>query len=384
MPPYDACAFHEAARLAATICRPRADCACDFNKITFGVDRESMEILHGRDLADAILSLFAKPGRLRCAVAFWGPSLAKLAFDRKAEVVLDISMGGTSRNALKAFGLRKKKLPNAKSRVTVLDKLHAKMFIGEQVAIIGSANASRNALGADGRVPALREAGVVIDRIDDPLAYARLEQIFDEYRELSRPIVPEDLDRAVRAPTNPAARDYSTSIKPTTLSLFCSVLAQPEKFKDSSYIFADDEIDKPELQKAKKAYVEKFSELPKESGRHHICTSENNDDVDEVLRGKRNIVTFWFSTYAGLYAYYDIVRIEHGKRSVSYFGRQSWTKVRLDLGITALTKDDAWQKDMHSADSIAGSSKQAVSERFVAMTSDELFEWLEREGRNKV
>jgi hypothetical protein len=342
-----------------------------------------MEILHGRDLADAILSLIAKPGRLRCAVAFWGPSLAKLAFDRKAEVVLDISMGGTSRNALKAFGLRKKKLPNAKSRVTVLDKLHAKMFIGEQVAIIGSANASRNALGADGRVPALLEAGVLIDRDDDPLAYARLEQIFDEYRGLSRPIVPEDLDRAVRAPTNPAARDHSTSNKSNTLSIFSSLLAQPENFKDISYIFADDQIEKPELQKANKAYVEKFAELPKESGRYHICTTEKNDDVDEVLRDKRNIVTFWFSTYAGLYAYYDVVRIEHGKRNVSYFGRQSWTKVRLDLGITALSKDDAWRKDMRSAESIAGSSKQRISERFVAMTSDELFEWLEREGRNK-
>lgn len=338
-----------------------------------------MEILHGKDLADAIMSLIAKPGRLRCAVAFWGPSLAKLAFDRKAEVVLDISMGGTSRNALKAFGLRKKKLPNAKSQVTVLDKLHAKIFIGEQLAIIGSANASRNALGSDGRVPALLEAGVLIDRDDDPQAYARLEQMFAEYRGLSRPIVPEDLDRAVRAPTNPAARDHSASNETAALSIFNSLLARPESFKDSSYIFADDDIEKPELEKAEDAYIEEFDEAPKASGRHHICTLGDQPKIDNVLRGASTVMMFWFANNAGLYAYYDIVRIEHGKRNVSYFGRTGWTKVRLQLGILALSKGDAWRRDMHSAESIAGSLKQAVSGRFVAMTSDELFEWLERE-----
>ncbi len=338
-----------------------------------------MEILHGKDLADAIFSLFAKPGRLRCAVAFWGPSLAKLAFDRKAEVVLDISMGGTSRNALKAFGLRKKKLPNAKSRVTVLDKLHAKIFIGEQLAIIGSANASRNALGFDGRVPALLEAGVVIDRDEDPKAYARLERLFAKYRGLSRPIVPEDLDRAVRAPTNPAARDHSASSETAALSIFNSLLARPESFKESSYIFADDNIEKSELKKAEDAYVEEFDESPKASGRHHICTLDDEPGIDNVLRGARTVMMFWFSSYAGLYAYHDIVRIEHGKRNVSYFGRKGWPKVRLELGIPALSKEAAWQRDMHSAQSIAKSLKQAASERFVAMTSDELFEWLERE-----
>lgn len=341
-----------------------------------------MKILHGAELSAAILEIFKTPGRLRCAVAFWGPGLAKLAYDRKAEVVLDISMGGTSRNALKAFGLRKKKLPNAKSGVTVLDKLHAKIFICEQLAIIGSANASRNALGSAGRAPALLEAGVLIDRDEDPLEYARLEQIFTEYQRLSRPIVAEDLDRAVRAPTNPAARDHSGSSDGVLISIFSSLLAKPEIFKGSSYIFADEDIEKPELKKANKAYAEEYEEPPKASGRRFICMSELDDEVDVALRAANKILMFWYSSYSGLYAYYDIVRVEHGKRNVSYFGQQDWTKVRLGLNIPTLTKEDAWKRDTHSAESIAGSSKQAISERFVAMTSDELFEWLEREEVN--
>lgn len=145
-------------------------------------------------------------------------------------------------------------------------------------------------------------------------------------RNASRPIVPEDLDRAVRAPTNPVARDRSASSETAVLSIFNSLLARPESFKESSYIFADDDIEKQGLKKAEDAYVEEFDEVSKTSRRHHICTLGNEPGIDSVLRGAKTVLMFWFSSYAGLYAYHDIVRIEHGKRNVSYFGRKDCLK----------------------------------------------------------
>jgi hypothetical protein len=145
-----------------------------------------MKILNGVNLAAAVMELFEARGRLRCAVAFWGPHLAQRAFSRNAEVILDISMGGTSRNALAAFGLEESKLPSANSKVRVLDGLHSKIFLGEQQAVIGSANASCNALGGNGRAPSLEEAGVLIDRLEDHEAYLRLVEIYEQYHGKSR------------------------------------------------------------------------------------------------------------------------------------------------------------------------------------------------------
>ena len=111
----------------------------------------------------------------RCAVAFWGPAAAAQAAARSARVVLDVSMGCTSRNALLALGV-----PHSRN-VKVLDGLHAKLYIADDCAILTSANASGNALGSDLLPPVLKEAGVLIERGNEPEAYAAATRLFQRY-----------------------------------------------------------------------------------------------------------------------------------------------------------------------------------------------------------
>ncbi|MDF7773767.1 phospholipase D family protein [Sphingomonas sp. AOB5] len=337
-----------------------------------------MKILEGRELAAEILALFDQPGKLRCAVAFWGPDLAKLARGREAEVVLDISMGGTSRNALKAFGLRRKKLPDPSSKVTVLDGMHAKIFLGEKLAIIGSANASRNALGNKENPPALSEAGVVVDRELDPVAYGRVEEIYKGYLERSLPVTTRDWERAVRASGNPAARDYAVPSGPAPASILRALLDRPEDFGRVSFIFADDEVDAEERAEANAAYVKEVGQEPKNARRSLVCMLDDDPDTDAKLRGAFHVINYWFTRPVGIYAYHDIVRIEHADATVSYFGRRGWPKIREELGMPRVTKDEAWRQDLAVAEDIAASEGQEPTDRFVVLTSDELFEHMER------
>lgn len=52
-----------------------------------------MQVIDGPDLALAVREMFAKEDYLRCAVAFWGPEFSRLARERAAMVILDVSMG---------------------------------------------------------------------------------------------------------------------------------------------------------------------------------------------------------------------------------------------------------------------------------------------------
>ncbi|VXC96463.1 hypothetical protein SPHINGOT1_260307 [Sphingomonas sp. T1] len=336
-----------------------------------------MKILHGHELATAILDLFREPGRLRCAVAFWGSELGAIARKRKVEVVLDISMGGTSRNALKALGLRRKSMPQADGRVTLLDGLHAKIFVGTRYAVIGSANASRRALGRDGLGPSLQEAGVLFDRAEDPDGYGKLEELYEHYRGLSRAILPGDLDRAPRVASNPAARDFQAGPKSTSASVLSALLADFDRFSRTSFIFGDHRIEHWDWVKAKEAYADEVGEPPEAAGRTHICSAKDDPDTDGVLRDTAHVFVYWFGSPLGVSAYHDVVRIEHRDGTVSYFGRLGWTAVRSAHRLPAATKADTWRADSTIAEAIANSDEDKVKERFVALSSGDLFELLE-------
>lgn len=343
-----------------------------------------MKILHGHELATAILDLFREPGRLRCAVAFWGPELAAIARKRKVEVVLDISMGGTSRNALKALGLRRKSLPQADGRVTLLNGLHSKIFVGTRYAVIGSANASRRALGREGLGPSLQEAGVVFDRAQDPDGYGKLEHLYEHYRGLSRAILPGDLDRAPRVATNSAARDFQTGPKSASASVLRALLADFDRFSGTSFIFGDHRIKRRDWVKAKEAYEDEVGEPPEAAGRTHICSAEHDPDTDSVLRDTAYVFMYWFGSPLGVWGYHDVVRIEHRNGTVSYFGRLGWTSVRSAHRLPAATKAETWRADSTIAEAIANADKDEVKERFVALSSADLFELLESDFAGKL
>lgn len=86
---------------------------------------------------------------------------------------------------------------------------------------------------------------------------------------------------------------------------------------------------------------------------------------------------YWFGSPLGVSAYRDVVRIEHGDGTVSYFGRLGWTSVRGTHRLPADTKAETWHADSKIAEAIANSGGDKVKERFVVLSSGDLFELLE-------
>ena len=86
-------------------------------------------------------------GRVDLAVAFWGKGAAQqlgLKSGRKARIILDLSAGATNPDIVEELqGM-------TGVQVKQRDRLHAKVYLGLNEMVIGSANASANGLGAEG------------------------------------------------------------------------------------------------------------------------------------------------------------------------------------------------------------------------------------------
>ncbi len=331
-----------------------------------------MRVLHGIDLAKAIRGMFEDEG-LRCAVAFWGPEMAALAQSRRAVVVLDMSMNCTSRGALEAFGVKKGMARSVGQRVNVLDGLHAKIYLGRETAIVGSANASGNALGRKGGMPALHETGVWIDKATEPEAFHQVEDVWLRYLSASRPIRPDDLDRACLLPVSRSARDQAPSAGDRRGSVFAAVRHSPEVFACTTFMFADNPVEGDQIRRAEDAYEIEQGARPREDGRSYVCSVNDDLETDNRIRRASQLLFWWFGHSPGLYAYHDVVRIEHDG-GASYFARIHWSTVKKALRIPLLTKGEAWRFDMTEAKRLMAREGGRTGTRFVSMTNAELFD----------
>lgn len=342
----------------------------------------AVKVLEGLELASAVRTLFETENELRAAVAFWGPEYSKLALERGTKVILDLSMGCTSKASLEALGIGPERVSaRALEHVRVLDGLHAKIFLGADRCILGSANASGAALGRAGGPPKLLEAAVELERHDDPTAFKQMEELWQSYLSASREVTLSDYERAPRVAATSAARDRPGDTAEAA-SVLQAVLENPERFTSTAFAFGDNDIERHELEKANEGYKRELEAAPKAHRRVHIYTSAPNDDVDETFRSVRNVITFWFGGGAGLYAYHDIVRIEHD-RSISYYGRQSWSHVGHQVGLGHLLQAEAWQTDREAARELARLKDEAKNCRYVPLSADALCEVLEREQARK-
>lgn len=100
--------------------------------------------------------------KLDIAVAFWGEGAIKeLGLDqpgRKFRVLLDLSAGASNPDEVRALW----KL--APKSVKVVERLHAKAYVTPSQALIGSANASANGLGWEGKeATSWHELGMLTD-----------------------------------------------------------------------------------------------------------------------------------------------------------------------------------------------------------------------------
>ncbi len=338
-----------------------------------------MRLLCDQELGNAVRRMFDEDDDLRCAVAFWGPQMAARAVERNARVVLDVSMGGTSKNALRAFGVKRTRVSEAGARnVRVLDGLHAKLFLSDRSAIVGSANASVNALGGEDRAPRLREAGMLIDRASDAAEYAQIEAAWNTYLDASRPIRPNDLARAASLPNTPAARDGPASNGRAETSMLDALQQRPEDFADTVFVFGDFGVEPTEIEAAEIAYEAVFDERPRKTGRTHVALLSGQRRLERTLRTASQVVTYWFGEGPGLYAYRDMNVAEHADGDVTFFGREGWAAIRGSLGFRSVRRDEIWVRDVERARKLAKSDGERKGERFVVMSSAELYEALER------
>lgn len=336
-----------------------------------------MRVLEGSELAAAVRTLFETEDELRGAVAFWGPEYSKLALARGAKVILDLSMGCTSKASLEALGIGPKRVSaHALKHVRVLDGLHAKIFLGADRCILGSANASGTALGRAGGPPKLLEAAIELERNDDPTAFEKVERLWQRYLKASREVKLADYEHAPRVAASSAARDRRGDAAEAA-SILQAVLVQPERFTSTAFAFGDNNIERPELDEANAGYERELEAAPKTHRRQHIYTTDPDDDVDGTFRSVDRIIIFWFGRGPGLYAYHDIVRIEHG-RSVSYYGRRSWSHVGSKIALGHLLRAEAWQMDQKTARRLAKLKYEEKGYRCVALSADVLCEMLER------
>jgi hypothetical protein len=116
------------------------------------------KFLAGNDLSQMIRKVVSGKDA-RCAVAFWGQGAVRELFGtdvlerNDVHVVCDLSMGGSNPATLRALGA-----PN-NPKIKYLDGLHAKVFLSEHGAVVGSANASNNGIGFLGEDAQLLEGG---------------------------------------------------------------------------------------------------------------------------------------------------------------------------------------------------------------------------------
>lgn len=145
-------------------------------------------LLVENSLTQEIKNLLNNSTELRIAVAFIGDGAEALIGTQvsEAQIICNLSMGGTNpyevQKLINRFGM---------NNVKHIDNLHAKLYIGDEYAIVGSANMSSNGLGV--QPFALKEAGYKFQ-----LNSESIEEVdwFSSLWSSSKEISEDDLDTA--------------------------------------------------------------------------------------------------------------------------------------------------------------------------------------------
>jgi len=139
----------------------------------------------------AVKDLISASTNLRVAVAFWGDGAQRLFPIKrtgKTRVICNLLTGGTNPKTIAVLRSRRGYM------IRTLDKLHAKVILGDNKAIVGSANVSCNGLGLEGHTSdSWLEAGLLSS---DGAELAALGNWFERLWSSARPITISDLQRA--------------------------------------------------------------------------------------------------------------------------------------------------------------------------------------------
>ncbi|WP_343595802.1 phospholipase D family protein [Pseudomonas sp.] len=141
-------------------------------------------------------SLLQTSGRISLAVAFWGQG-AQEVLDKawgggSLRLLCNLGGGGTNPHVIRDLLALGSDRPGLE--VLTLDTLHAKVILGEQTAIVGSANISANGLGFEGpECVGWQEAGLLMS---DSSLRLEMQAWFDDLWKQGKKITEEKLKAA--------------------------------------------------------------------------------------------------------------------------------------------------------------------------------------------
>ncbi len=294
--------------------------------------------LTGVQLADKIREICAADA-VDCAVAFWSGTSRDEIFPRwreqKVRIICDISMGCNSQRSLEAYGAPDNKL------LRVCDGLHAKIFISDAGAVVGSANASFNGLGRSGTAPGNLEAGVFFEVETDGWVAARA--FF--HAQWGRPAPIIDQDQLNRAPQ--IARDPGPAIGSAARrsdSIFERVLAYPSAFEGTLFVITASEISDAAEKKLEGAHEQAKRRKIFEPAERELVLQ---DAAKSLAKASERVLMFWFGDPAKpkLYAYHNGVRISAGRLHAIYAvegWKHFWRELSMDVPArkTAMANDE--------------------------------------------
>ncbi|MEG3086297.1 phospholipase D family protein [Sphingomonas sp. PB4P5] len=276
-----------------------------------------IKFLTGGDLATAIKEVLSGAD-VRCAVAYWGAGIDQ-AFPPSegppaARIICDVTRGGTSPKALVDLGATKNKL------LRHVPDLHAKVYISDRGAVVGSANASSNGIGFD-TGPGLIEAGMLLAPADTGFAEAgawfallwkRSKKVDKEALALAR--------KRFRPSGVPGGRPIRVG------SLLDQIAADPDRFSEISIVLAQTDAKPKQRARARSAMVAAHPDEEREI----TCLPDDGMfigwDRSDLARWRRSCIEFWMPDNR-LYCYGRTALYYHDATG-TVMTRKYWPAVR--------------------------------------------------------
>jgi HKD family nuclease len=158
----------------------------------------NVELKDGSEASKFLKEQMCSSQTARLAVAFWGAGAIealmikeRIKLGLSTQIVLNLAQGGTNPNVVKK--LKKLSEPVGNLEVKQSDFLHAKVYLFDSAAMIGSSNASANGLAFEGNeIVGWDEANIVI--CDNEQLQNRVSQWFESTA--SRDITREHIESA--------------------------------------------------------------------------------------------------------------------------------------------------------------------------------------------
>ena len=153
-----------------------------------------MRFLTGTDIQREVVKIMSRTGEVMAAVAYWGDGasqrtgITKKKSRNKARIICDLLSGACNPAEIE-------KLMKLGVQVKTLDRLHAKIWIGGDDVILGSANASKNGLPDTDQDTANSNVEAAILSSDQSLSQ-EIQGWFETRWQASTAIDKELLDRA--------------------------------------------------------------------------------------------------------------------------------------------------------------------------------------------